>query len=129
MCIVQGPAGRYFQLRDRLGSGIGKNFGFGSGIGYPLALANDVKPIIFAVPRSTYLQNCFTFLIVSMVMFLKMKNPLKISSNKFPSFPLVFALKKFEKQVTNFCLHQMYCCETANILPEKLYLEVSAKKI
>ena len=30
----QGPAGRYFQLRDGSGSGIGKNFGFGSGIGY-----------------------------------------------------------------------------------------------
>ena len=30
----QGPAGRYFQLRDGSSSGIGKNFGFGSGIGY-----------------------------------------------------------------------------------------------
>ena len=30
----QGPAGSYFQLRDGSGLGIGKNFGFGSGIGY-----------------------------------------------------------------------------------------------
>ena len=30
----QGPAGRYFQLSGISGSGIGKNFGFGSGIGY-----------------------------------------------------------------------------------------------
>ena len=30
----QGPAGRYFQLSGISGSGIGKNFGFGSGIRY-----------------------------------------------------------------------------------------------
>ena len=29
----QGPTGRCFQLRDGLGSGIGKNFGFGFGYG------------------------------------------------------------------------------------------------
>ena len=31
---VQGPAGRDFQLSGISGSGIAKNFGFGSGIGY-----------------------------------------------------------------------------------------------
>ena len=30
----QGPAGRDFQLSGISGSGIAKNFGFGSGIGY-----------------------------------------------------------------------------------------------
>ena len=30
---VQGPSGRYFQLRDGSGSGIAKNFGFGYGYG------------------------------------------------------------------------------------------------
>ena len=31
---TQGPAGRDFQLPSISGSGIAKNFGFGSGIGY-----------------------------------------------------------------------------------------------